>query len=109
MSGLSPQEVAEKLADDRWQLIDVREQYEYDTGHIDGTRHIELASLTAEAETIDRDRPVIFYCRTGARSAMATQAFVASGWDAYNMSGGLVEWAGQGLPLAPEGGQVADH
>ena len=109
MSELNPREVAEKLTDERWQLVDVREAYEYDAGHIDGTRHIELARLTAEAETIDRDRPVIFYCRTGARSGMATQAFRASGWDAYNMSGGLVEWAGDGLPLAPEGGRVADH
>jgi rhodanese-related sulfurtransferase len=109
MSELSPQEVAEKRDDERWQLVDVRESYEYEAGHIDGTRHIELARLTAEAESIDRDRPVIFYCRSGARSAMATQAFRASGWEAYNMSGGLLEWAAEGLPLAPEGGQVADH
>jgi rhodanese-related sulfurtransferase len=109
MHTLEPEQVAEKLADDGWQIIDVREPHEREAGYIDGTRHIEIAELTAQAETLDRERPVIFYCRVGSRSGMATQAFRASGWDAYNMAGGLVEWAARGLPLAPEGGRVADH
>ena len=46
---------------------------------------------------------------SGARSAMATQAFRAAGWDAYNMSGGITAWADRGLPLEPEDGRVAEH
>jgi rhodanese-related sulfurtransferase len=109
VSELEPEDVAEKLGTGEWQVVDVREPHERDAGYIEGTRHIEVAQLTAQAETLERDRPVIFYCRVGSRSAMATQAFRASGWDAYNMRGGIVEWAARGLPLAPEGGTVAEH
>jgi rhodanese-related sulfurtransferase len=91
------------------QVIDVREPYEREAGHIEGTRHIELVKLTAEAGTVDRDRPVIFYCRLGSRSEMAAQAFRASGFEAYSMTGGLVRWAHEGRPLSPQGGYVADH
>jgi rhodanese-related sulfurtransferase len=91
------------------QLIDVREPYEHEAGHIAGDRHIELEHLASEAETIDRGSPVVFYCRVGARSAMAAHAFGRAGWDAHSMDGGIEEWAGRGLPLEPEGGYVADH
>ncbi len=70
----------------------MREPYEREAGHIAGTRHIELTSLTAEAATVERERPVVFYCRVGARSPMAAQAFRAAGFEAYSMSGGLRRW-----------------
>jgi rhodanese-related sulfurtransferase len=91
------------------QLIDVREPYEHEAGRIAGARHIELERLASEAETIDRGTPVVFYCRVGARSGMAANAFRASGWEAFNMQGGLVEWAARGLPLEPADGYVAGH
>jgi rhodanese-related sulfurtransferase len=91
------------------QVIDVREPHERDAGHIAGTRHVPLAELTAQADTVERDRPVVFYCRVGARSTMAAQAFRASGYEAYSMTGGLVRWAGEGRTLVPEGGHVAEH
>ncbi|MFL5827629.1 MAG: rhodanese-like domain-containing protein, partial [Thermoleophilaceae bacterium] len=72
-------------------------------------RHIPLERLSEEAESLPQDRPLVFQCRVGARSAMAAQAFRAAGFDAYNLSGGLVAWAARGLPLSPEGGTVADH
>jgi adenylyltransferase/sulfurtransferase len=105
---LSPQEVAERLAEG-WLVIDVREPYEREAGYIEGTRHIELERLAGQANSIPKDQPVIFQCRLGARSGMATQAFRASGYEAYNLDGGIQAWAGAGLPLAPEGGRVADH
>jgi rhodanese-related sulfurtransferase len=103
---LSPELVAELLARGDAQLVDVREPYEHAAGRIAGARHVELGALAAEAETIEREKPVVFYCRVGARSAMATQAFAASGWDAYNLSGGIVSWVVAGLPID---GEVADH
>ena len=107
---VDPARVAEWLAEDEaLQVIDVREGYEREAGHIAGTRHIELNHLTAEAATVERERPVIFYCRVGGRSTMAAQAFRASGYEAYSMAGGLRRWADEGRPLAPEGGSVADH
>ena len=106
---LSPDRVAELLEDPAWQVIDVRERSEREAGHIAGTRHIELTALTAESGSLDRERPVVFYCRVGSRSGMAAQAFRASGWEAYNMRGGLEEWAARGLPLEPADGYVAGH
>jgi rhodanese-related sulfurtransferase len=103
---LSPEVAAELLACGEAQLVDVREPYEHEAGRIAGARHVELGTLAAEAESIDRGKPVVFYCRVGARSAIAAQAFAASGWDAYNLSGGIVSWVVAGLPIE---GEVAEH
>jgi len=103
----TPREVSELLSSSsEVQLIDVRQQHEHDAGRIQGDRLIELMQLTAQADTLDRDRPIVFYCRSGARSAMATEAFRNAGYDAHNMVGGLIQWEAAGLPLEPEGGYV---
>lgn len=91
------------------QLVDVREPYEREAGHIAGSRHIPMVSLSEQASSLDRERPVVFYCRVGARSAMAAQAFRAAGFTALSMSGGLVRWAAEQRPLHPQDGHVADH
>jgi rhodanese-related sulfurtransferase len=108
-SDYTPKQVAELLARNEIQLIDVRQPEEYEAGRIAGGRLIELGRLGAEAETIDRSRPVVFYCRSGSRSAMARQAFTQAGFDAHNMIGGLLEWDSDGLPLEPADGHVAEH
>jgi rhodanese-related sulfurtransferase len=107
---ISCAEVERWLAEDPTaQLIDVRETEEYDAGRITGARHVALGQVTAAADSIDRGRRVVFHCRIGGRSTMAAQAFRAAGFDAYTMTGGLLQWADEGRPLAPEGGYVADH
>jgi rhodanese-related sulfurtransferase len=103
----SPQEVSDLLGSGPVQLIDVRESDEYTAGRIAGSRLIELGALSEQADTISRDEPVVFYCRSGARSAMATEAFAQAGYDAHNMAGGLLEWDAAGLPLEPDDGHVA--
>jgi rhodanese-related sulfurtransferase len=107
---VTPERVDEWLRQDPdLQLIDVRERYERDAGHIAGSRHIELTRLASEAPTLDAGRPIVFYCRVGSRSTMAAQALRASGVEAYSMDGGLVRWEVERRPLAPDGGYVADH
>jgi rhodanese-related sulfurtransferase len=107
---IDPERLAAWLLDDAApQLIDVREPYEREAGYIDGSRHIELVELSGRASTVEQGRPVVFYCRVGARSQMAAQAFRAAGYEAYSMGGGLARWAREGRPLSPEGGHVADH
>jgi rhodanese-related sulfurtransferase len=107
-SDYTPQQVHDLLEQGAdIQLIDVRETYEHEAGRIAGDRLIELMQLTAQAQTIDRDRPIVFYCRSGSRSAMATDAFRRAGYDAHNMAGGLIDWAAAGLPLEPADGHVA--
>ncbi len=106
---LEPEEVAARHARGEVQLVDVREPYEHAAGHLAGDRHIELERLAAEAPSLDPDRPLVFYCRLGARSGMAANAFRRAGYDAYSMVGGITAWDEQGLPLEPEGGRVAEH
>ena len=104
----TPRDVAELLDDERVQLIDVRQRHEHEAGRIAGGRLIELGELSAAADSVDRDRPVVFYCRSGGRSAMATEAFARAGFDAHNMAGGMLEWHAAGLPMEPTDGFVAD-
>jgi rhodanese-related sulfurtransferase len=106
---LTPEQVSELAGRGEIRLVDVRENYEWDEGRIGGARHVEMDQLTAEAESLSGDPPVVFYCRTGARSGVAAQAFRASGLVAYNLAGGLVAWVERGLPLEPEDGKVAVH
>jgi rhodanese-related sulfurtransferase len=106
---LDPKRVNEILEADEAVLVDVREPYEWEAGRIAGARHIELERLGSQADELPKDRPVIFQCRVGRRSALATEAFRAVGFDAYNMRGGIKAWADEGLPLEPDGGRVADH
>jgi rhodanese-related sulfurtransferase len=106
---LPPKRVKELLDSGEAQVVDVRQPYEWEAGHIAGALHIELEHLAGRAGEIDADRPVIFQCRVGRRSALATEAFAASGYDAYNLAGGIEAWAAEGLPIEPEDGQVAPH
>jgi rhodanese-related sulfurtransferase len=108
MSGdFTPREVAALHERGEIELIDVREPEEWDAGRIAGSRHVQLTELSAQADSLPRDRPIVFVCRSGSRSAMATQAFAGAGFDAHNMSGGLLEWKAGGLPLEPADGWVA--
>lgn len=107
---IEPAEVAAWIAEEAAvEVIDVREGYEREAGHIGGSRHIPLTELSGAADSLPRDRRVVFYCRVGARSQMAAQALRAAGLDAYTMSGGLLRWAAEDRPLVPDGGHVADH
>jgi rhodanese-related sulfurtransferase len=103
---ISPNRAAELLREGA-QGVDVREGYERDAGHIADTLHIELDKLSEGAEGLDHERPIVFYCRSGSRSALAAQAFAAAGFDAYNLDGGLKAWVGDGLPIEPADGHVA--
>ena len=104
---LAPERVAELHGAGEAELIDVRQDYEHAAGHIANTRHVEINSLTSQAESIPRDRTVVFYCRSGSRSRMAAEAFAQAGWDAHNLAGGLIAWVERGLPIEPSGGEVA--
>ncbi len=104
----TPREVAELLGGGELQLIDVRQRHAHEAGRIAGGRLIELGELPTATQNIDRERPVVLYCRSGARSATATAALRRAGFDAHNMAGGILDWHAAGLPIEPDGGYVAD-
>jgi rhodanese-related sulfurtransferase len=99
---------AQKRVAEGAQLVDVRVGHEWEAGRIPGAVHVPLPELERRAEEIDRERPVIFYCRGDNRSDMAAEAFAAAGYEATALAGGIEAWAGAGLPLQPEGGYVAE-
>jgi rhodanese-related sulfurtransferase len=99
---------AQKLIDEGAQLIDVRVDHEWEAGHIEGAAHLPLAELSERTGEIDKDRPVVLYCRGGNRSTMAAAALADAGYDAAKLSEGIVGWDQAGLPLAPDDGYVAE-
>ena len=101
-------EEAQRLIEDGAQVIDVRAAHEWGAGRIAGATHLPLAELGERASEIDRERPVILYCRGGNRSTMATAALREAGFDASKLSEGIVGWAAAELPLDPDGGYVAE-
>ncbi len=101
-------EQAQQLIDAGAQLIDVRADHEWEVGRIAGASHLPLDDLATRAGEIDRDRPVVLYCRGGNRSSMATAALTEAGFDAVKLTEGIVGWSEEDRPLAPEGGYVAE-
>jgi hydroxyacylglutathione hydrolase/adenylyltransferase/sulfurtransferase len=96
---LAPARVKELLDAGDAKLIDVRLADELDSGTIDGSVHIELQELGERAGEIPQDSIVIFACGGGNRSALAAEAFRATGHDARHIEGGIRAWIEAGLPL----------
>jgi rhodanese-related sulfurtransferase len=101
-------EEAQKLIDDGAQLIDVRADHEWEAGRIAGAKHMPLAELPERTEEINRDRPVVLYCRGGNRSTMAATALADAGYETAKLTEGIVGWSEAGMPLEPDEGYVAD-
>jgi len=101
-------EQARKMVEEGAQLIDVRTDHEWDAGHIAGARHVPLPELPQRTAELDKEQPVVVYCRGGNRSSMATAALADAGYDAFKLTDGIVGWSEDDLPLEPEGGYVAD-
>jgi rhodanese-related sulfurtransferase len=99
---------ARKLVDEGAQLVDVRAEHEWEAGRIAGATHVPLPELPQRLGEIDKNRPVVVYCRGGNRSSMATDALTDAGYEAVKLNEGIVGWSEDGLPLEPEGGYVAD-
>lgn len=85
------------------QFLDVREPYEWAAGHIAGATHVPMQELSERRDEIAEDRLVVCVCRSGARSAMVTEALVRAGYDAENLEGGMVAWASADFPFETSG------
>lgn len=82
-----------------FQLIDVREPFEYEMSNING-ENIPLAGILIEAGKISKDKPVIIQCRSGARSAAAVMQLEQNlGYtNLYNLKGGILAWSAEFEP-----------
>ena len=93
----------------QYRLVDVRGPAEWPQGVIEGAELLPLHLLPLQAGQWKDARPIVFYCRSGARSAQACAWMLSQGHaNVINLRGGLLDWARQGLPLArPEVARVA--
>ena len=91
---IQPARLAERLAQgERLEIIDVREPYEWQIGHIPGARLVPLDRIGAEIPRLDKSRETILYCKVGARSIYAAQQLADAGVaEVRNLSGGILRW-----------------
>ncbi|MCR6097151.1 rhodanese-like domain-containing protein [Salipaludibacillus agaradhaerens] len=93
MKDYSTHEVHELIQDNNeLVVIDVREHEEVSTGKIPTAVHIPLDELPHAISHLDKDKQYIMVCRSGARSNKATEFMNASGFNACNMTGGMLDW-----------------
>ena len=85
-------------------LLDVREPDEYAAGHAPGSVLHPLGQLPAAWSELPTDRTILCVCRTGARSATATEFLRRQGIDAVNLEGGLQAWAAFGFDVVRDDG-----
>ena len=89
-----------QLIDEGHPVVDVREDWEWNKGHIPGARHVVLASILSNPAAQKFDDGTIFVCQVGERSAVASEMAVALGvQDVINFRGGTKAWKDAGLPL----------
>ena len=96
MKEITVQELKEKLdRGEDFQLVDVREDFEYEMSNLGGTL-IPLGGILIESEKIAKDKPVVVMCRSGKRSAAAIMQLEQQGFtNLYNLQGGILTWASE--------------
>ncbi|GAB3931265.1 rhodanese-like domain-containing protein [Mucilaginibacter myungsuensis] len=94
MKEISVQELKEKIdGGEDFQLIDVREDFEYEMSNLNGEL-IPLGGILIETDKISKDKPVVVMCRSGKRSGVAVMQLEAQGFtNLYNLQGGITAWA----------------
>lgn len=99
---MDPMDVHEDL--DQYFLLDVREDPEWQAGHIDEAVHIPMGQLNARIDEIPRDQPIVAICRSGNRSQAVTDALNRAGFTAHNLEGGMYAWEAAGLDFVADDG-----
>ena len=89
---------AKRLADDGALLLDVREESEYEQGHVPGSLHIPYEQLAQRLSEMPRGREIVVYCAAGVRSSLAASMLERAGFDPLNLRGGFGSWQHAGLP-----------
>ena len=96
---ISAQEAKEML-DNGAAIIDVREKYEYDAGHVPGAALIPVNTVYARREELPKDKDLILICAVGQRSVLAAEMAAAAGLTRlFNLEGGTEAWIRAGQPV----------
>lgn len=90
----------QEAMNDEVTLVDVREPYEYDGGHVPGALSMPLGQVVSLAADLPKDQPLYVICRSGNRSLQAAEALVEAGFqDVRNVGGGMISWQAAGYPV----------
>jgi hydroxyacylglutathione hydrolase len=93
-------EDVKRLLDEGYEIVDVREEWEWDRGHIPGAKHVVLGRILADPGGQKFNDRTVFQCQVGERSAVASEMAVALGVkDVVNFRGGFSAWKQAGLPV----------
>lgn len=85
------------------QVVDLRGETEYNTGHVQGAEHVFIGTLEKNLDRISKDQPVVIYCQGGDRAAIGYSLLIKNGFtNILNYSGGMNEWQGSGNPVVTE-------
>ena len=94
MLEITVDELKQELGSGKIKLVDVREQWEYDTCHIKNSQLIPLSRLPSKISELNKEDGIVLYCHTQNRSRMAAQFLLASGFKNVRfLRGGIDEWA----------------
>lgn len=96
---ITPQEYQTSYAKSDHLLVDVRTAEEFRSGHIPGAVNISLQDLPTSMSKLPKDKSIVLYCRSGARSSSAAQILAKAGYDKVYDLGGIMTWTSQGLPI----------
>ncbi|MFV0525311.1 MAG: rhodanese-like domain-containing protein [Acidimicrobiales bacterium] len=102
---VTPEQAAALAADDSVTVLDVRTPQEFQEGHLDGAVDIDFEGpdFAGQIAELDPGQPYLVYCRSGNRSAAATEEMRAAGFDqVYEIDGGVIDWEAAGLPLTTD-------
>ena len=100
---IEPSQLAQRLErGEKLEIIDVREPYEWQIGHIPGARLVPLGQIAEEIPRLDKRRETILYCKVGGRSMRAAQQLANAGVaDVRNLTGGILRWIDEVDPTMP--------
>jgi sulfur-carrier protein adenylyltransferase/sulfurtransferase len=89
---------------DDLQIIDVREQHEFEIGRIPNSNLIPLGQVLNRMDEIDPNRETVVHCKMGGRSAKAIEALQRSGFTGplMNLKGGITAWSNEVDPSVPK-------
>ncbi|MBE3553822.1 MAG: MBL fold metallo-hydrolase [Thermicanus sp.] len=100
---VDPEEVVEEVRRGKIYVLDVRNESEWNEGHLEGAKHIMLGRLKERLREIPTDKPILVHCQLGGRSAIAVSFLKANGFkQVMNLAGGLTRWLEEGFSLKSE-------
>ncbi|MCA0438731.1 MAG: rhodanese-like domain-containing protein [Actinobacteria bacterium] len=88
---------------DNAQLVDVRERDEWDLGRAPDAVHIPLGEIETRLDELPTSRPLVITCRSGGRSSRVVAYLIGEGYDAVNLTGGMLAWKNENRPLTVTG------